>query len=299
MRPSLMLRQSLQKSIDDEIAERIRKHQARISSLNTLAAALDTGIAAAKPVILLAQGDSWFDYPLSGNSFSLTSTDIIAQLETMGDLPPLILNIAHFGEATSDELSLPKQERMISALQDPANWSADGKPDAILFSGGGNDIAGNQFCIFLDYAIAGGGGLNANRLEKALGMVEASYLDLFAFRDKYASGTPIFAHCYDFPIPNGVHPSCAGPWLKPSLDYAGWNLTQGTGIVRAALLELRNVLLLLASEPANNFTLIDTQGLLEIGDDWANELHPFPGGFKKLALQFVTALQRRFPNRGL
>jgi hypothetical protein len=43
-------------------------------------------------------------------------------------------------------------------------------------------------------------------------MVEASYLALFAFRDQNAAGIPIFGHCYDFPIPNGVHPACAGPW---------------------------------------------------------------------------------------
>jgi hypothetical protein len=31
--------------------------------------------------------------------------------------------------------------------------------------------------------------------------------------------------------------------------------------------------------------------------DWANELHPFPAGFKKLAVKFVGALYARFPGR--
>jgi hypothetical protein len=36
---------------------------------------------------------------------------------------------------------------MITALQDNSNWLESGKPDAILFSGGGNDVAGDQFCV--------------------------------------------------------------------------------------------------------------------------------------------------------
>jgi hypothetical protein len=61
---------------------------------------------------------------------------------------------------------------MISAIQDPSNWLDSGKPDAILFSGGGNDVAGDQFAVFLDYAGFGAGGLDANRFKKALGIVE-------------------------------------------------------------------------------------------------------------------------------
>ena len=67
---------------------------------------------------------------------------------------------------------------MITALQDNSNWLESGKPDAILFSGGGNDVAGDQFCVFLDYANPAPGGLNETRFEEALGMVKASYQGL-------------------------------------------------------------------------------------------------------------------------
>src|SRR5208282_2686737 len=126
-----------------------------------------------------------------GNDITIGTTDVIAQLTSMGDAPPVILNISHYGDATTDELSLPKQERMINALQDSNSWLSKGKPDAILFSGGGNDIAGDQFCIFLNYAAPGVFGLNKDRFQQALGMVEASYRDLFAFRDRYARDVPI------------------------------------------------------------------------------------------------------------
>jgi hypothetical protein len=299
MRESVELRRQLRDSINAEIAQRVSAHQAKMARLmtgraNVLAAGAPVPTP---PLALLAVGDSWFDYPLDGNDISFENTDIIAQLQAMGTINPAILNLSHHGDATTDEMSLPKQQRMIDALQDPANWLDAGKPDAILFSGGGNDVAGDQFCIFLDFAAPGANGLDAARFNKAIGMVEASYLDLFLFRDRYAPGVPIFAHTYDFPIPNGVHPICAGPWLKPSLDYTGWtDLTQGASIVRQALLDFKALLLRLTANPANNFILIDTQGSLAAAD-WANELHPFPGGFKKLAGAFVTVLRNNFPGR--
>jgi hypothetical protein len=242
---------------------------------------------------MLAHGDSWFDYPLTGNGLPMDDTDVIAQLGSMGNINPVIQNVSHYGDATTEEMSWPKQQRMIDSLQDPANWLEKGKPDAILFSGGGNDVAGNQFCIFLNYANAGGSGLDPNRFREALGMVEASYQDLFLFRDRNAPGVPIFGHCYDFPIPDGRHPICAGPWLLPSLTFAGWNSAQGVGILKDTLVAFRAMLANLASVPANKFVLVETQNTLAPGD-WANELHPYPNGFQKIAQKFVDALRGHF-----
>ena len=295
MSDSLMLRRQLRDTIAADIAARTQAHQAKMARLRTSTAR--PLAAAAAPLVMMAHGDSWFDYPLDGNGPTFGTTDIIAQLGSMGSANPVILNLSHHGDATTDEMSLPKQQRMIQALQDPSNWGPAGKPDAILFSGGGNDMAGDQFCIFLDDAGAGGSGLDGARFNGVLGMVKAGFLDLFAFRDRHAPGVPIFAHGYDFPIPNGVHPVCAGPWLQPSLAFAGWtDLAKGTAIAKAALQAFQQMLNDLAADPANNFLLVPTQGTL-IAADWANELHPFPGGFKKIAGRFVQSLQGRFPGR--
>ncbi len=282
---------------DQEIAQRTQIHKANIARMTSArrSASLLAVAESTKPLIMLAQGDSWFDYPLSGNSISTEDTDIIAQLRRIGDLPPTILNLAVHGETAVNEMSLSKQERMISALQDDANW-IDGKPDAILFSAGGNDIAGEQFCIFLDFNTGAASGLNTDRFSKSLGAVEACYLELFLLRDRVAPGVPIFGHCYDFAIPNGAHPICAGPWLKPSLDYCQWTTAQGTVIVHEALAEFRDMLVRLAGIPANNFHLVDTQGTLK-PPDWANELHPRPDGFGRFAQMFADALRAKFPGR--
>lgn len=136
-----------------------------------------------EPLVMLAHGDFWFDRFLPGNGLPITDTYIIAELRTMGDINPVIANVSHYGDATTDEMSLPKQERMIQVLGDPANWLQSCKPDAILFSGGGNDIVGEQFCIYLDYVATGGSGLDSSGYQKAPASVEVRYEDRFDFRE--------------------------------------------------------------------------------------------------------------------
>jgi len=294
---ALTLKTALTQSINDDLAARTAAHQATMAATRAVSANL-TAAGGPAPLVMLANGDSWFDYPLDGNDVWLGgSTDVIAQLGSMGAIHPHILSVAHWGEATTDELSLPKQERMKQALADPANWAGEGRPDAILFSGGGNDIAGDRFCIFLDFASPGASGLDARRLANALQGIEASYLALFAFRDRYAPNVPIFGHDYDFAIPSGVHPACTGPWVKPSLDYCGWtDPVKAAAIVRAALTAFSALLVRLSADPNNNFHLVHTQGTLAPAD-WANELHPTRNGFKAIADKFVTALAAHFHGR--
>ncbi len=297
MDEQIFVQSELRQRIENDIRQRIQVHKANVARLaaSQESARMLGAAVANRPLIMLAQGDSWFDYPLTGNGLPLADTDVIAQLRRIGEMPPTILNLAHYGEAATVELSLPKQERIITALRDQENW-LDGKPDAILFSAGGNDIAGDQFCIFLDFNDGHTPGLNVDRFTKALGMVEACYLEFFALRDRVAPGVPIFGHCYDFPIPNGAHPPCIGPWLKPSLDFCNWPAAQGRTIVRDALAAFRAMLVRLAGEPCNNFQMVDTQGVLT-ASEWANELHPVPPGFRKMAQKFASALGQKFQTR--
>jgi hypothetical protein len=288
------LQAALRESIEQDIADRIDAHQSEVASIRASVRA-----GGQPPLMLLAHGDSWFDYPCDGNTLTPFSTsDIIAHLKNMGTPKPKILNLSHFGDATTDELGLQKQKRLIDALTNRNNW-LNGKPDAILFSGGGNDIAGDPFCIYLNYKNSGFPGLDAPRFAGRLASVEASYRDLFLFRDRYAAGVPIFGHAYDFarPMPR-PHPPCMGPWMSPGLSFTGWNVAEGTQIIHDALDAFRGMLVNLeqSQHPKYDFTVVPTQDTLT-KEDWANELHPYPPGFEKLAGKFLAALQTRFRGR--
>jgi hypothetical protein len=287
------LQAELRESIERDIADRIATHQREVVQLRAARVARPQAPA---PLMILAHGDSWFNYPLTGNGFPIRDTDIIAHLRNMGNPKPKILNLSHFGDATTDEMGLEKQKRLINALTAPENWLS-GKPDAILFSGGGNDIAGDPFCIYLNYKDSGMLGLDADRFAGRLASMKASYLDLFLFRDRYASGSPIFGHGYDNARPMQPHPPCTGPWMKPSLEFNGWNDEEGAAILLDALTRFRTVLTDLEGSPKNyDFTVVHTEGTLA-KSDWANELHPYPPGFAKLAGKFLSALQSHFPGR--
>src|ERR1700728_4834017 len=142
------LQAALRDSIEHDIAGRIGAHQREVALIQARLRR-DGG---RPPLMLLAHGDSWFNYPLNGNSVELPvrDTDIIAHLQKMGSPPPRLLNISHYGDATTDEMGLAKQKRLIAALTNSSNW-LNGKPDGILFSGGGNGIAGAPFLRLLHY----------------------------------------------------------------------------------------------------------------------------------------------------
>jgi hypothetical protein len=273
------------------------KHGAQLRALRRAKAKKLKGAAQQQATQLdfLAIGDSWFDYPLDGNDASLSNTAIAAQLTQMGAPAPLVLNYAVYGQATTTVLTYENQQRIIDVVSDPSQW-LNGAPDAILASMGGDDLVGDQFAIYLDYK---GTGLDPDRFQGALDSVRASYLDLFALRDAVLPGKPVIGHCYDYAIPNGAAPICAGPWLQPSLEFSGYDLTEGLTIVSSMIDGFTAMLQALAGDNTNNFILVDTRNTLArvafAQNGWANELHPYPAGFNLLAQKWLAALRTQFP----
>ena len=247
------------------------------------------------PLNLLADGDSWFDYPLGGD-FPGVHTDVLAQLGAVGQPTPRILSFAHYGYTTDQSLGMARRERLVRALTDPRN----GRFDAILMSGGGDNIVGDRLAIWLNdagtVAADPARALSETRFQGALEEVRAGYDSLARLRDQHAPGVPIVVHAYDYAIPSGRGVCCVGPWLKPSLDYCGWTDEQiGAGIVRDMLGRFGSMLEDFAAS-TQDVVYVQTQGTLA-PDQWANELHPTPPGFRLIADKFRAALAARFPSR--
>lgn len=280
-------------AINDEINRRIAEHKAFATRRRSMFATTLT--EGPEPLNILAQGDSWFDYPLP----ALSHSDVIAHLKA-APKSPTILSLAHHGEAAEDMLGVQKLHRLIEQLD---TGPGEAPYDAVLFSGGGNDIAGDQFRIWLSESAAVGAnpahGLRQQRVDGILAVVRAAYEDLIAARDKISQkqhrSIPIFAHSYDFAIPTGKGVCGAGPWLKPGLDDRGWAQQNGAPIVKALLEQFAKLLdALQASAP--DFHHVKTQGMLN-PNQWANELHPTPDGFSAISACFVFELRKVFPNR--
>ncbi|SAL73660.1 hypothetical protein AWB74_04523 [Caballeronia arvi] len=289
--PANNLYERWQEQIQQDLMARVKAHQHEVLK----ARALQAQAGASRPLILLGDGDSWFDYPLPD---PLHATDVLEALKTTGTPAPLILKLAHYSDATTTILGVTRRNRLIAQLRDAAN----GPIDALLFSGGGNDVVGDQFRFWLNDASAVGNdparGIDVQRLGYIFGVVESAYLDLIRIRDQFAPRATIFVHAYDFAIPSNIG-AChlAGPWLRPSLVDRGWpDLAPGSLIVKAMLVHFHAMLQRLASDPANDMVLVQTQGTLA-PDEWANELHPTGAGFAKIGARFRSALAARFPGR--
>ena len=283
----------------------------------------------AMPLHFLAVGDSWFDYPLddAGNLLLINPNQAIigeggtllqssTQLQSMGNPPPNILSYALHGQSTTEMLTWERQNDILTDLKDSSQWNNGVTADGILVSAGGDDVVGDSFAIYLGYKR---GGLDTGRFQGILDSVQASYLDLFALRDIAAAEVnidprqmPIFGHCYDYAIPNGRPAGYdgwkSGPWLKPSLDFAGYDYNDGLKIVQDTIDAFKQTLVNLANDKTvpsgkttNNFILIDTTKTLTrdntLPNGWANELHPYTEGFTLLAAKFLAALQTHYPGR--
>lgn len=115
-------------------------------------------------------------------------------------------------------LGTENRKRITDALADKEN----GTFDALLFSGGENDLVGEQFCLWIkDHSPSAvpRDAIQRNRLEAILRVVESAYVDLFQIRDTLAPNCVVFIHAYDFAQPSGKGVCNVGPWLKTSLDY--------------------------------------------------------------------------------
>jgi hypothetical protein len=318
----LQLEQQLRDARSAEIEKRRTAHKLEVqrnSSGNTRRTARG-GAPRAMPLDLLAVGDSWFDYPLNDYGHFANNQAIIGevgtQLQSMGNPPPNILSHALYGLSATEMLTYERQAKILGDLMDPTQWNNGVTADGILVSAGGDDVVGDSFAIYLDYK---SGGLDSVRFQGILDSVQASYLDLFALRDIAAAEAkidpkqmPIFAHCYDYAIPNGVPAGSpiplSGPWLQPSLNFAGYNYNEGLTVVQTTidtfkqkLQDLANNKITLPGKTTNNFILINTTGTLTRNNTrpngWANELHPYTEGFTALASKFLVALRGHFPGR--
>lgn len=266
--------------------------------------------AARKPKLglLIAEGDSWFDYPFC---------DVLEVLEDRGYE---IESVAHKGDNLEDMAHDPGQvERLTKAFE---KVRAQGKkPKAILVSGGGNDIAGDEFRVLVNHANSGLPALNAavadgiihERLRTAMASLVGVVTKLS--ESHFGEEARVVLHGYDYPVPDGrgwlggawILP---GPWLEPGFRRKGHvaekrqdeqRVLAANARVLRDLIDRYNAMLAslvrdLAATGLSHVRYVDLRGTLSTDlpsgykADWANELHPTKPGYAKVAARIAAAL---------
>ena len=227
---------------------------------------------------IVADGDSWNAYP----KILCTGGGLADHL--CSDLGVSCINIAHPGDATVVTMGMTNCKKLEKVLPGA---------DVLLFSGGGDDICGDQFSIWLKDNVDGNinNAVEWGHLAAALDLVIADYKDLTDVRDRIAPNCLIVSHSYDFPTADkfGCGVLWLGPWLKPGLDYCGWtDIDDQVAIVELILTEFNRRLQEFAA--TNRLHLhVNTQGTLG-PDDWQNEIHPNDQGWTKIAQKINLSL---------
>ena len=250
--------------------------------------------AAGKPLQVFAEGDSWFEYPVP-----FFGGGIIRRLEDKLGVP--ILNLAKAGDEVRYMLGVT--ERKILIEQFTKGCPAGGPWDALLFSGGGNDIVDNPMALWIrDYnpTLPPAALIHQARLDAAFALVRAGYEDLIALRDALSPRTHLFLHGYDFVIPDGRGICHLGPWLKPTFDLRGFPTQASRFAVTKILLQQFAAMLQSLAASHDRVTFINGQGTLTPqASSWHNELHPSKSGFNTFAALFREVLKTVFPDRVL
>lgn len=248
----------------------------------------------ARPLQVFAEGDSWFEYPVP-----FFSGAVIPRLEKKLGVP--ILNLAKAGDEVRYMLGV--KERKLLIEQFIKGCPAGGPWDAMLFSGGGNDIVDNPMVLWIqdfNATLPPAAHIHQARLDAALALVRAGYEDLIGLRDSLSPQTHLFFHGYDFAIPDGRGICHLGPWLKPTFDLRGFPTQASAFAVTKILLQQFAAMLESLEASHANVTFINGQGTLAPQpSSWHNELHPSKGGFNAFATLFQQALKTAFPNRVL
>jgi hypothetical protein len=241
---------------------------------------------------LVSEGDSWFDYPPHPNVVDWLDGEgfwAIKRFEKSGD--------------TVDNMATE------SNLARIASFAKKEKPEAFLFSGGGNDLftdipekpklrwiwrALNQY----DPQKTAAEHVNALAWDEKKTELRRGFVRVIGALSEYA---PILMHGYDYLTASGekvkydgFRPS--GPWILPSMqDRLIDDAELQQAILRILIDDVNEILAALANTYPESVIHVDLRGTLRPGIDWMNEIHPTEDGFHKVEERVRDALLDRLP----
>ena len=245
--------------------------------------------------ILVAEGDSWFDYPLN---------DILRLLEDHHGYD--VESVAHKGDRVEEmAYGLGQLEEFTRRIEKLLRRNII--PRAVLLSGGGNDVAGTEFGMLINHARSPVAGLNLHVISGVIDeRIQFAYVTILSAitrlcEQRLNRHIPILVHGYDYPVPDGRGflggwSFLPGPWLEPGFREKGYEQINVRVELVGQLIDRFNAMLqgIIGLPDFSHVKYIDLRNTLSSGKnykkDWANELHPTAAGFKRVTNRFAAEL---------
>jgi lysophospholipase L1-like esterase len=251
----------------------------------------------------VAQGDSWFDYPPSWDLIDWLSNYHGHDIDSIGVAGSTLNDIA-YGPVPKNWLGI-RQSDDVDRITELIHLINKKRPQAVLLSGGGNDVAGPEFFSFLNNALSNLQNPNAEVLD---GVIEQTFATAYKYLIETTTAKaqqmgyplPIFVHGYDYPWPDGrgiTIFNIVGPWFDDTFNKKNYpydddpmKLQARYDILKVFMDAFNKMLATLETQYPGVVHYVDLRGTLSTRDEWANELHPKKEGFGKLADKINLAL---------
>lgn len=238
--------------------------------------------------VVLSEGDSWFSY-----------ANAIGELDDPHDTaqpqhqrPWSLLRLEKNGDEVMTILAGGQRSLLRKAF---ARWPLD----AVLFSGGGNDIIGPDLLSLLRPFVIGMTARDVvqfSRFERRLRQIQDCYRELLDLLIDAGQDTRVFVNSYDYVEPSDQGATLfglvkvSGPWVKPHLVERGVPPNLWPGVIILLIDAFATAIDQVAAEPrgVDRLIRVETRGVVQ--GAWKDEIHPSPAGSRRVAAAFEQAL---------
>jgi len=242
---------------------------------------------------LLVEGDSWFSF---GHLMWL-SKSLAGKLNDYKTV-----NLVTVANPGAELEKIVETDNRDWGLANNPDWLRKETYDALLFSGGGNDIVGTELRNYLHTKTPARTGkqlIKKTVFGAQLNRMRSQYETLrqtvnTEFKSPNGQTVPIITHGYDYAHPSGEGFALLGglvtlgPWILPNFIEKKIDiLSEQVEIINSLVDQFNDLLQVLQHGRPNGidgFYYIDLRGTLD-RDDWSDELHPTAGGRDKLAAE--------------
>ncbi len=237
---------------------------------------------------IVAEGDSWFDYPLV--------RDVIDHLRKKGfavykrsKLGDTLENMVYGSEFIINKKSNTVKNYGPKDWNEVKNAIKKYKPRFVLFSAGGNDVVGLELVRYLNHKSMGLDNLRLGSFKRVLNEVMKPALEQFIFNvTRLNAQIDILMDGYDYAKPIGkgyklVGIKLAGPWILPGFGQKAITLRSEQDDIIKTLIDEFNKMLKALSNKHSNFHYINLRGKFPDEKQWHNEIHLRGAGYKTVA----------------
>ncbi len=248
---------------------------------------------------VIAEGDSWFDYPLQ--------KDIIDHLRQMGYALYRRNNLARYGDTLENmvfgtDFTINKNERYVEnhgprSLDATLSAIATYKPRFVLFSAGGNDIVGEEMIRFLNHVRSGHELFKRDEFVRHVNVSMKNAIERFITEvHRVDPNIDILMDGYDYPIPNGKRINLAGiikkgPWLLSNMGAKGITSRATQDEIIKEIVDIFNAMLADLDVSNQRFHHVNLRGMFRKDEDWHNEIHLKREGYRRVAEEYHKKIQ--------